>query len=69
MSGFRILPTAEAELDDIWLYVARDSRSIDMANRLIDALTERVFLAGRTSAAWTAARSRFTPRLAQFPRG
>ncbi|HEX4749639.1 MAG TPA: type II toxin-antitoxin system RelE/ParE family toxin [Bryobacteraceae bacterium] len=44
MSGFRILPTAEAELDDIWLYVARESGSIDIANRLIDSLTERFFL-------------------------
>jgi toxin ParE1/3/4 len=44
MSGFRILPTAEAELDDIWLYIARESGSIDIANRLIDGLTERFFL-------------------------
>ena len=44
MSGFRILPTAEAELDEIWLYIARESGSIDIANRLIDGLTERFFL-------------------------
>ena len=44
MSGFRILPTAEAELDDIWLYIARASGSIDAANRLVDGLTDRFFL-------------------------
>ncbi len=43
MSDFRLLPTAEAELDDIWLYVARESGSIDIAKRLIDGLTERFF--------------------------
>ena len=45
--GFRLLPEAEAELDDIWLYVARDSGSIEIANRLIDTITERFWLLGR----------------------
>ena len=39
--GFRLLPEAEAELDDIWLYVARESGSIEIANRLIDIITQR----------------------------
>jgi toxin ParE1/3/4 len=42
--GFRLLPEAEAELDDIWLYIARESGSIEIANRLIDAITERFWL-------------------------
>ena len=37
MGGFRLSPEAEADLDDIWLYVARESGSIDAANRLIDS--------------------------------
>ncbi|HMF78642.1 MAG TPA: type II toxin-antitoxin system RelE/ParE family toxin [Bryobacteraceae bacterium] len=41
MSGFRLLPEAEYELDDIWLYVARESGSADIASRLIDTITER----------------------------
>lgn len=40
----RIAPIAEADLDDIWLYVAKESGSIEVAHRLIDAITER-FLA------------------------
>jgi len=28
--GFCLLPEAEAELDDIWLYIARASGSIEM---------------------------------------
>ncbi len=40
----RLAPRAERDLDDIWLYVAKESGSIEIANRLIDTLTER-FLA------------------------
>ena len=32
---------AEADLDDIWLYVARESGSMDVATRLIDSITGR----------------------------
>jgi hypothetical protein len=45
--GFRLLPEAEAELDDIWLYVARESGSIEIANRLIDVITRRFCLLGQ----------------------
>jgi plasmid stabilization system protein ParE len=47
MGGFRLSPEAEADLDDIWLYVARESGSIDAANRLIDSLTVRFVLLAR----------------------
>jgi toxin ParE1/3/4 len=43
MGGFRLLPDAEAELDDIWLYVARES-GLDIANRLIDSIGDRFWL-------------------------
>lgn len=36
MSEFRLAPEAEAELDDIWLYIARGSGSIDTATRVVD---------------------------------
>ena len=39
-----IAPRAEADLDDIWLYVARESGSLDVANRLIDAITGRFWI-------------------------
>jgi toxin ParE1/3/4 len=42
----RVTPHAETDLDDIWLYVARDSGSIEVASRLIDSITQRfLFLA------------------------
>lgn len=37
----RLSPRAEADLDEIWLYVARESSSLETANRLIDAITDR----------------------------
>jgi plasmid stabilization system protein ParE len=45
--GYQILPSAEAELDDIWLYVARASGSIEIAGRVIDAITESLFSLGQ----------------------
>lgn len=37
----RLAPRAEADLDDIWYYVATESGSLETANRLIDTITER----------------------------
>jgi toxin ParE1/3/4 len=43
----RVSARAEVDLDDIWLYVAKDSGSMDVATRLIDSITDRFwFLAG-----------------------
>ena len=39
----RVAPQAEADLDDIWLYIAKESGSMDVATRLIDAITSRFF--------------------------
>lgn len=39
----RVASRAEADLDDIWLYVAKESGSIEIANRLIDTITGRFF--------------------------
>jgi toxin ParE1/3/4 len=41
----RVAGDAEADLDEIWLYVATESGSMDVATRLIDLITGRfVFL-------------------------
>ena len=45
--AFRLSPEAEVELDGIWLYIARQSRSIEIANRLIDAIADRCWLLGQ----------------------
>jgi plasmid stabilization system protein ParE len=40
----RVSPAAEHDLDDIWYYVAKESGSIEIANHLIDTITDRFFL-------------------------
>lgn len=40
----RIAPQAETDLNDIWYYIARESGSVEIANRLIDSLTKRFLL-------------------------
>jgi toxin ParE1/3/4 len=37
----RVAPRAEADLDDIWLYVAKASASMDVATRVVDSITSR----------------------------
>lgn len=44
MAELRLAPQAEAELDDIWLYIARESDSIEIANRVVESITD-LFLA------------------------
>jgi toxin ParE1/3/4 len=40
----RVAPEAEAELDNIWYYVAKESGSIEIADRLIDSITGRFYV-------------------------
>lgn len=47
MVGFRLSREAEADLDSIWLYIARESGGIDVANRVVDSITERFWLLAR----------------------
>jgi toxin ParE1/3/4 len=39
----RVAPEAEAELDNIWDYVAKESGSMEIADRLIDSIAERFY--------------------------
>jgi plasmid stabilization system protein ParE len=42
--AIRFGPQVEAELDEIWIYIARESGSIDIADRLVTAITDHFFL-------------------------
>jgi toxin ParE1/3/4 len=65
----RVAPRAEADLDDIWLYAARESGSMDVATRLVDSLTDRFcFLAGFPRAGRSRARD-FGAGMRSFPVG
>lgn len=40
----RLAPQVEFELDEIWHYIATESGSPEIADRLIDSITDRFFL-------------------------
>ena len=40
----RVAPQASADLEDIWYYVAQESGSVQIADRLIDSIVERFLL-------------------------
>lgn len=65
MNRYRLSPLAELDLDEIWLYVAQD-RSVDVASRLVDDITERfVLLASHPEAGRL--REEITAGLRSFP--
>ena len=47
MSEFRLSPEAEAELDGIWIRIARESGNVDIATRVVDSIAERFWLLAR----------------------
>ena len=53
MSQHRLAPEAETGLDGIWRYIAQESGSIDIADRLIDTITA-VFLSWLGVLIWAA---------------
>jgi toxin ParE1/3/4 len=42
--AYRLALEAETDLDEIWLYTAQESGDAGIADRLIDSLTNRLFL-------------------------
>jgi toxin ParE1/3/4 len=44
MARFRLSSQAEEELDAIWLFVARESGSVEIATRVVDNIAERFWL-------------------------
>jgi toxin ParE1/3/4 len=68
MSGFRISEEAEADLDGIWLYVARETGSVNIAHFLIDNITERFWFLGEHPYAGRR-RDDIKPGLRSFPAG
>ena len=67
--GFHLAPEAQADLDDIWLYLTRESGSIDVANRVIDSITERFFLLAQHPQIGRRRDHDLRPNLRSFPVG
>jgi plasmid stabilization system protein ParE len=40
----RLALAAEAALDDIWYYIAKESESFEIADGVVDSITDRFFL-------------------------
>jgi toxin ParE1/3/4 len=65
----RLSPTAEADLDDIWYHVAKESGSIEIADRLIDTIIERFLLLSRHPHIGRRRDEDLRPGLRSFPVG
>ena len=65
----RLAPEAEAELDDIWHYIAKESHSIEIADRVVDPLTERFFILAIYPHAGRRRDDDLRPGLRSFPVG
>jgi toxin ParE1/3/4 len=69
MSGFRVAPEAEAELDAIWVYIARESGSIENASRTVDNITDRFWLLAQHPQIGRRRDEDLRPGLRSFPVG
>ena len=67
--GHRVAPGAEADLDGIWYYVAKESGSTEIADRLIDSITERFFLLSQHPHIGRCRDEDLRPGLRSFPVG
>ena len=47
-----VAPRVERDLDDIWYYAAKESGSMEIANRLIDNIADRFLLLARSPFSW-----------------
>lgn len=65
----RVAPQAEADLDGLWYYVAKESGSIEIADRLIDSITERFPLLSRNPRLGRRRDEELRPGLRSFPVG
>jgi toxin ParE1/3/4 len=65
----RFAPQVEAELDDIWWYVASASGDTDIADRLVDSITARFLLLARYPYAGRRRDEDLRPGLRSFPVG
>ena len=60
---------ADSDLDDIWYYVASKSGSADVADRLVDSITDRFFLLASHPNMGRARDEDLRPGLRSFPLG
>ena len=69
MVGVRVSTRAQSDLDDIWLYIAHESSSIEIANRIVDSITNRFWLLGQQPEIGRRRDDDLRPGLRSFPVG
>jgi len=67
--GHQRAAEADSDLDDIWYYVVTKSGSVEVADRLIDSITDRFFLLARHPNVGRARDKDLRPGLRSFPVG
>ena len=65
----RVASKAAADLDDIWFYVADESGSTEVANRLIDSISNRFYILGNFPHLGCARDEDFGPGMRSHPGG
>ena len=65
----RLSTETEAELNDVWYYIASESGSMEIADRFIDSLTDRFYLIAKNPYIGRRRDADLRPRLRSFPVG
>jgi toxin ParE1/3/4 len=63
----RTAPEAEADLDDIWRYIANNSNSFEIADRFTEFLTDRFYLLAKNPYIGRRRDEELRPGLRSFP--
>ena len=65
----RLSTETEAELNDVWYYIASESGSMEIADRFIDSLTDRFYLIAKNPYIGRRRDTDLRPGLRSFPVG
>jgi toxin ParE1/3/4 len=65
----RVAEEVDVELDDIWLYVARQSGSVEIADKIVDSITDCLAALGRNPHIGRRRDENLGPGLRSFPVG
>ena len=65
----RLSTETEAELNDVWYYIASESGSMEIADRFIDSLTDRFYLIAKNPYIGRRRDADLRPGLRSFPVG
>lgn len=65
----RVAEEVDVELDDIWLYIAKQSGRIEIADKVVDSITDSFVMLGRSPHMGRRRDDDLAPGLRSFPVG